>query len=109
MNNPDLLHSRMAEYNILLRQHDERADYLDDMTISYDERIKRRPEHVQLCKRLSQLLFAIKNAGVDITGKAVDGFTIDEMHETRIDQDEKDRRHNVHQNGRRFTVTQELV
>ena len=70
-----------ATYNKYLKQHDELAVYLDNIEIPYDERMKRSPEHQGLCMRLSRLLTALQNAGVDITRKAVEGFELDEVDE----------------------------
>jgi len=67
------------EYNEMLGKHERLISYIDNNEIPFEDRKKRKPEHADICDRLSALLIEILDTGYVWTDEeAVTGFNIQE-------------------------------
>ena len=70
---------KIREYNGLLRKHELLTSCIDNNEIPFEDRIKHKDEHAQLCNRLSALLIEILDTGYMWTDEeVVRGFNIQE-------------------------------
>lgn len=65
-------------YNIILQEHNTLRAHIDNVRHPYEERIRKGPEYLSLCDRLSRLIRRIKEAGYDVTHEEIiQGFDDD--------------------------------
>jgi hypothetical protein len=70
---------KIREYNGLLRKHELLISYIDNNEIPFEDRIKHKDEHADVCGRLSALLIEILDTGYVWTDEeVVRGFNIQE-------------------------------